>query len=1140
MEGEQVKSCRGRAFSARLFGAVGLSACLGLAFLVPASASADFTFREIFGSAAQPSFSEAEGMAVSQPGGEVIVIDGVADTVSRYNPDGSPANFSALGSNVIDGKTGGADETPQNGLSFGSPGEVQVAVDNSGGPNDGNIYVPQASADVVDIFGEDGSFLGQLTKFKEGPAAEGPEVTFSEPCGVAVDPDGNLYVGDFSPSVGAIHKYEPAAEPAVNADSSANFPANSAVLATCTLAAGAGATDGFIFATRFFSGEVSKLNSTSGAEAYKFGSGATTVTVDEKTGHVFTPVGTELKEWDASGATEALEVPSAVSVSGAVRGIAVDGESGDLYIAHAGIAGIEVWGSALLPDATTEAASVIDGTVTLRGAVSAAGGPPATCEFEYVEASAKEFEGANTVPCTPAGPFVGEEPEAVSAVISGLAEAAYRFRLVASNEDGSSSGGTLFFNTFAQLDGLPDGRAYEMVSPPEKTGEVIPPEPAANIGESCDECLPGRNQATMPMQATPDGASVLYEGQPFSGGLAAGPNEYVGQRGSTEWSSQSLSSPITTGRYEAFSSDLSRGVLFQADPALSSEAPTRGEEAFPNLYLRDESGSFEPLITVEPPERDPFEFRIHYAGANSGTALTPEFNHQVFEANDALTEEVPGIAPEAPEIAVAGDECTFDECNLYEWVGGELRLVNVLPGNTSAASDAAIGAGRLLVETPQFEAPNVDHAISEDGSRVFWSTEETGQVYVRVGGEETLEVPGPESCKASVALENRACFLTASADGSSVLLSDGQVYELNEGGTAYVPTADLTEGQGGFEGILGASEDLSQIYFIDTADLTSGEENANDEEAEAGELNLYAWDEGSTFIGMLLDDDNGFGQNGRYGTWKAALQNRTTQVTPDGRHLAFMSQATLTGYDNEKSGGGECTVGLGPACFEVFVYAAGPDTLACASCNPSSEQPIGPSNLSLLRPGSPGIPYPPFPQPGNLPSDGEGRVFFESQDTLSPQDTNGDIQDVYEWEPNGIGSCKRAEGCVYLISSGHSANDSMFLDSTPSGNDAFFITREKLLPRDKDEQLDLYDARVGGGFEDTTAPPCNGEGCADPVSAPPSQTSASSAQFVGPPDPKSTRPCKKGFVKKKGKCVKKKPKRQKSKNRAARNRGGSK
>jgi hypothetical protein len=719
-------------------------------------------------------------------------------------------------------------------------------------------------------------------------------------------------------------------------------------------------------------------------------------------------------------------------------------------------------------------------------------------------------------------------------------QTAYRFRIAATNVDATSFGAGGKFTTFSlPTTDLPDDRKYEMISPPEKTGEVIPPEPNADLGGSCGECLPGINVPTMAMQAAPDGDSVLYEGQPFSAGLAAGPNEYLSDRSPGGWSIASRSTPITTGFYRAFSSDLSLGVLSQTTPALSPEAPTQGARGFANLYLVDEAGGYEPLITTEPPNREPGDlsadaFEAAYAGANAGGPFIPEFSHVLFEANDSLTEGAPGTAPASP--VVGAGVCTLStRCNLYEWVGGELRLINVLPGNTTASTSAVLGAGRLLAGTPQSEAADVDHAISDDGSRIFFSDEASGQVFVRIDGAETLEVPGPGLCKESIVLaEDRVCFLTASADGSEVLLSDGQLYELTEGPEAYVEGDDLTEGQGGFQGILGASEDLSRIYFVATSDLTGSEENENGEEAEVGKPNLYGWDEGDlSFIGILAAGDNGFGLNGRFGAWKAAPSNRVAQVSADGRFLAFMSQARLTGYDNRRSGGGQCRGASSEACREVFLYAADTDELSCASCNPSGQRPLGGANLTLLRPGGP-----PFRQPNNLASEGEGRLFFESLDSLLPQDTNGGVQDLYEWEPEGVGTCEEQGGCVSLISSGHGANDTMFLDSSADGDDVFLITRERLLPlRDKDEQLDLYDARVNGGIPEPQTPICTGEECPAPLPQPPSQPSSASSNFIGPGNPPQNKPpkCKKGFVKKKGKCVKKK----KGKGNGQRNRGGS-
>jgi sugar lactone lactonase YvrE len=308
----------------------GLLVCC--AVLIPSSASAAPPFLETFGAAEQPSFIEAEGLAVDQSNGTLLVIDGEANTVSRWNPDGTPAEFSALGANVIDGAAGGADETPEGGLSFGTAGEVQIAVDNSGGVNDGNIYVPQGGTRVVDVFGEDGAFLGQLTESSEGPLVE--------PCGVAVDPSGNLYVGDFS---GTIHKYEPAARPPANGDNSANFP----FPGNCTLAAGAGPTDGFLFAAHFL-GSVAKLDAGSGAEEFDVDAGpTTTLSVDPSSGELFTAREGEVTEFDASGAASATELPPAISLESFAWGIAVNGSTGNVYVSHGGGANIEVFGSDL-------------------------------------------------------------------------------------------------------------------------------------------------------------------------------------------------------------------------------------------------------------------------------------------------------------------------------------------------------------------------------------------------------------------------------------------------------------------------------------------------------------------------------------------------------------------------------------------------------------------------------------------------------------------------------------------------------------------------------------------------------------------------------------------------------------------------
>ena len=119
------------------------------------------------------------------------------------------------------------------------------------------------------------------------------------------------------------------------------------------------------------------------------------------------------------------------------------------------------------------------------------------------------------------------------------------------------------------------------------------------------------------------------------------------------------------------------------------------------------------------------------------------------------------------------------------------------------------------------------------------------------------------------------------------------------------------------------------------------------------------------------------------------------------------------------------------------------------------------------------------------------------------RDTNGRVEDVYESEPNGLGSCARAQGCVTLISPGTGSVDSNFLsmggEGEGEGSNVFFTTREELVPIDSDELLDVYDARVGGGFAsetETTRPECQGEAC-QPSPSPPAETTPASAAFHG-------------------------------------------
>src|SRR5262245_51077986 len=208
----------------------------------PASAAQTRIFVEEFGSAAKPTFTAPKGLALHHATGDLLVIDTSAKTVSRYHGDGTPSSFAALGTHVIDA-AGGADQTPQNNFEFPTEAiarQVQVAIDESGGATDGAIYVALGVRPELVIFSNEGQYLGRLTAAGAAP--------FGQICGVGVDEDGAVFVGD---KTGKVHRFESQGaphSPLLNTDHVASF---SGVSEPCTLAAGAGSTDGSLFVTGF-------------------------------------------------------------------------------------------------------------------------------------------------------------------------------------------------------------------------------------------------------------------------------------------------------------------------------------------------------------------------------------------------------------------------------------------------------------------------------------------------------------------------------------------------------------------------------------------------------------------------------------------------------------------------------------------------------------------------------------------------------------------------------------------------------------------------------------------------------------------------------------------------------------------------
>jgi hypothetical protein len=309
-----------------------------------------------------------------------------------------------------------------------------------------------------------------------------------------------------------------------------------------------------------------------------------------------------------------------------------------------------------------------------------------------------------------------------------------------------------------------------------------------------------------------------------------------------------------------------------------------------------------------------------------------------------------------------------------------------------------------------------------------------------------------------------------------------------------------------------------------------------------------------------------------------------------------MSQRSLTGYDNqdvdehpskeEESSGVSAGTKVKHYDEEVFLYNASTGKLICASCDPSGARPhgveyqdMGPGDNIISLAGGHQVWHKTTWIAANVPGwtpyheaialyqsrylSNEGRLFFNSHDALVPGDVNG-TEDVYEWEPPAVGNCtvggarygERSGGCVGLISSGTSDEESAFLDSSVSGSDVFFIAQSGLAGRTSEATLSVYDAHEctpqspcppAAG---TPPPACETEATCRPASVPQPTIFGRppSGTFNGPGNSppasptvtkvaKKTVKCKRGDVRsKKGKCVRKKSKKTRAKKSAHTNR----
>jgi DNA-binding beta-propeller fold protein YncE len=742
-------------------------------------------------------------------------------------------------------------------------------------------------------------------------------------------------------------------------------------------------------------------------------------------------------------------------------------------------------------------------------------GIPTSGYFEYVEESTylkdiselgpgHGFDHASKAPAEEAIEFgAGESLQAGKATVTGLkAGTSYRWRIVAIDPyfEQGLPGITRSLRTFgAGEGGLPDGRAYELVSPGRKN--------SADVGVPSDIAGLFDNELHIRIQAAAaSGEAATYTSWTSFGQAegAQGANQYLSKRGTGGWQTENVTPGGLTGPtevpYMGFTRDLGFGAFFTNEPPLTAEAQT----GFRNLYLRNNgTGALQALTIEEPQVAAGSGFCPGYAGASA------DGSQAIFAGRGAM----------AGAPAGAG-------FSLYEWSAkGGLSLVSVFPNEEPAppvdlpVENPGKGTGfGAMGGSCAMGQGMIRNAISEDGSVVFWRYGGKYQgaerpLFARIDGAETIQLDAKPQENAGKGPFGGGQFWAATGDGEKAfftapgkLTKDAEAPGLYRYDLGTRSLLDLTPGKVDpeVEGVIGVSEDGAYAYFV-ARGVLSEDENANHQKAVAKAKNLYLWHEGEglRFIASLTELDER--------DWEAAPARLSARLTPNGHQLAFHSieSEALSGYDNTIEQGGGCQqdpyivdspLAGDPHCAEVYLYDAETDSLTCASCNPSGARPAGPAALPVWTN--------PFEGPHVISADGS-KLFFESRDVLNPNDENGK-RDVYEFERAGSGTCTDESpafdplsgGCHFLISSGKSGDESFLIDASESGRDVFISTRSQLSGWDENENYDIYDAREGGGFPEPSQPQnCEGEACTPPASAPPLPSAPATANFQGPGNP---------------------------------------
>jgi hypothetical protein len=860
-----------------------LVALLALVFVPSASALTQRPFKEVFGSAAQPTIGTG-ALAVELRSGDVLVGIGgnneFGGTISRFHADGTPAPFSGLGANVIDGREANGkpcseepascDKTPHGRLEFGNA--PQIAIDESGGITDGDIYVIENGSDAwVDVFASDGTYLGELTGPREGEQ-------FARLYGVAVDKSGAVFLSAMDNSneratYSGIEKYVPSANPVTNTDRVFSYqrPGDSDLLEN--IAIGAGPTAGSLFAVGRREGNnvpnevgVYQFDSANGNFERTFalnqvGALESGIAVDPSTGTVlFKSTPRSLLEYEAVATSEPKMLGRLLNATG-LGGFGLNEES-EVIVGESG--GLSVYGTPVaVPAVTVEPASGVSGTrAVLSGTVNPNNLPLTGCFFEY-----GEFESGGafpkTVPCEGPLPPTDSSPHRVQAEISGL----------------ESNGHTYKFRLVATTAGVREESPVESLT----TLNTVVTEPADTISTT---------GATLNGIVRPEGeetSACFFEfgintDPGFERRIPCTPRATELPQG---FSPQSVSAPITglevatTYRYRLVATTPAQGTLEGEELTFTTQGPPRitdvrardADQSSATLEGKVNPSGFGTSYRFEwgptasyghrvPAEFEPFigtgETPVRVTTQVSGLAAGTTYHYRIVASSTA------GIVASSDHTFETLNSCGLPEGRCFELVSRAEAGPVAVPGQTYVAAelwyqvDPAGGNVTYAAESGYSEARKGNEVLYRaERSPSGWQSTELSPPIVAPN-----EINGVESNAGIVRWlsDDLACGfvestqpLTADPAARQVIEAGGtNFYRHNPDGSYTVVTGLAPENLGpGGEQFDGASQDCEKVIF------ETGYRYPGVTGAALGENGyIYEWDEGTLRgVGGTFSDD---------------------------------------------------------------------------------------------------------------------------------------------------------------------------------------------------------------------------------------------------------------------------------------------